>query len=84
MLGDYKERIGIILVHVVIYAIYRIISWKFMKLRPKGVFGLYLILMPVCMLNIRSSSGSAEIYSAVITVVGVFIYSAYAGKISSR
>lgn len=83
MLSDYKEIIGIILVHVVIYAIYRIISWKFIKLSSKGVFGLYLILMPAFMLNIRSSSGASEIYSAAITVVGVFIYSAYAGKKSS-
>lgn len=80
MLSDYKVVIGIILVHVVIYAIYRIISWKFIKLRPKGEFGLYLILMPVFMLNIRSSSGALEIFTAVITVVGVFIFSAYAGK----
>jgi len=84
MISDYKVAVGIILVHVVIYAIYRIISWKFIKLGPKGVFGLYLILMPVFMLNIRSSSEASEIYSTVITVVGVFIFSAYAGKISSR
>ncbi len=84
MLGDYKEIIGIILAHIIIYAILRIISWKLIKLRPKSGFGLYLILMPVFMLNIRSGSGASEIYSAVITIVGVFIFSAYVGKNTSR